>query len=69
MCEAEELSARERLGVLSFLMHFDIYIANNWQSNIDSKIKQIRSLHQGRRQSLFFGFGKGSPRATAQAYK
>ena len=60
MRKDEELSPRELLGVLSFLMHFDIHIANNWQPNIDSEIKQIRSL-PGRRQSLFF-FVKGPPR-------
>ena len=35
-------------------MHFDIHIANNWQSNIDSEIKQIKSIQPGRMQSLFF---------------
>ena len=44
----------EWIGGLSVLMHFDIHIANNCQSDIDSEIKQIRSVHQGRRQSLFF---------------
>ena len=49
------------------LMHFDIHIANNWQPNIDSEIKQIRSL-PGCKQNLFF-FVKDPPRATAHAYK
>ena len=53
VCKDEELSPGELFGVLSFLMDFDIHIANNWQSNIDSEIKQIRSV-PGRRQSLFF---------------
>ena len=34
----KEFSPRERLGVLSFLMRFDVYIANNWQVNIDCEI-------------------------------
>ena len=53
MFKDEELLPRKLLGVLSFLMHFDIHIANNWQPNIDSEIKQIKSV-PGRRQSLFF---------------
>ena len=33
------------------LTYFDINIANNWQSNIDAEIKQIRSVHLGCRES------------------
>ena len=32
---------------------FNVHIGNDWQSNIDSEIKQIRSIHPGRRQSVF----------------
>ena len=74
------ISSREQLGVLSFLMHFDIHIAKNWWSNVDSEIKQIRSVHTGRRKSLFFScefegstslfvLVKGPPGTIARAYK
>ena len=51
---SKELSPHEQLGVLSVLMYFNIHIANIWQSNIDSEIKQIRSIHPGLRQTPFF---------------
>ena len=54
VCNDKELSSCEWQGVLSFLMQFDIHIAINWQPTIDSEIKQIRSVHTGRRPSLFF---------------
>ena len=51
---SKELSPHEQPGVLSVLMYFNIHIANIWQSNIDSEIKQTRSIHPGLRQTLFF---------------
>ena len=60
----------QQLNDLEFLVlkHSEIKIANNRQSTIDSKIKRIRSVHQGRRQSLLF-LVKGPPGATGHAYK
>ena len=65
-----KLRSCHHLNGLEFLVfiHVDIHIANSWHSNVDSEIKQIRSIHQGHRQSIFFVF-KGPPTATAHAYK
>ena len=68
VCKDKELSPRERLGVLSFLMQFDIHIANYWQPNVDSGIIEVNKKCTPRPHARFIFVVKGPSRATAHAY-
>ena len=50
---AARLLGRKK-GLAGRFGKWTIDIANNWHSNINSEIKQIRSVHPGWRQSLYF---------------
>ena len=43
VCEGKKLSPRERLEALSFIMHFDIHIANNWWPTLTLRSRRIEA--------------------------